>query len=69
MREASTYLVIRLKDIFLYPEYFRMVSDARNAKADAQRLYGKAGHHLRLIPWSQATAQQKKDWAEHEAER
>ena len=58
---ASKYLVIRIRDIYRYAEYFGpMVSCAKDRVQDAQRLYGRPGHTIKVISWRQANAYQKK---------
>ena len=64
----SEYLVIRIRDVYRYHEYFGpMVSCAKDRQADAQRLYGRPGYTVKVISWRQANAYQKKLAAENKS--
>lgn len=63
---ASEYLVIRIRDIYRYHEYFGpMVSCAKDRHADAQRLYGRPGYTVQVVAWSKAGAFRQKLAAEN----
>ena len=53
MRRICRYAVIRKKNVLGYEEYFGpMVSSPQESRRDAERLYGKPGHSLKVIAWA-----------------
>jgi hypothetical protein len=59
-RDACEFLVMRIRDILGYVEYFGpMVSCVKDCKADAERLYGKPGYRTKTLAWSKASQRQK----------
>ena len=69
MKKISKYLVIRIREVLGYRDYFGpMVSYSRHgartplrseAQADAERLFGKPGHRVEIKPWSVAPKHEK----------
>jgi hypothetical protein len=53
---GTDYLVIRRLKILLYTEYFGpLYSTAKEAQADAERLFGKDGYLIEVRPWGQVS--------------
>lgn len=57
---ACEFLVLRIRDILGYVEYFGpMVSTPKMCQADAQRLYGKPGYRVKTLALSKCSKAQK----------
>jgi hypothetical protein len=65
---GANYLVIRRKLVLGYVEYLGpMYSMPSMCRADAERLYGKPGYYLEVVPWRKASSDAKKlAWANKE---
>lgn len=61
MPQAVNYLVIKTRRVYGYVfHYGPMVSTPTTAQADAQRLYGAADYTVRVKPWVDATAYERR---------